>query len=86
VFDETLGATSPAGDKEVEAEFSVDGVNPYVRLTELAPAGTRITIIKRQGKSWYDRGETTVTTGITLLANESPISQFIAAKSTRLPE
>jgi hypothetical protein len=86
VFDETLGATSPAGDRELEAEFSVDGTNPYVRLTTVIPAGTRITVIKRVGQSWYDRGDTTATSGVTLLANESPISKFIAAKTTRLPE
>jgi hypothetical protein len=86
VFDETLGATSPTGDRVLEAEFSVDGTNPYIRLTTAVPAGTRITIIKRVGQSWYDRGETTATSGVTLLANETSISQFIAAKTTRLPE
>jgi len=86
VFDESLGATSPAGDKVLEAEFAVDGTNPYIRITTLVPAGTRITVIKRVGKSWYDRGNTTVTSGITLLENESSISQFIAARTTRLPE
>jgi hypothetical protein len=86
VFDETLGATSPTGDRVLEAEFSVDGTNPYIRLTTAVPAGTRITVIKRVGQSWYDRGETTATSGVTLLANETSISQFIAAKTTRLPE
>ena len=86
VFDETLGATSPAGDRTLDAEFSVDGVNPYIRLTTTIPAGTRITVIKRVGQTWYDRGETTASSGVTLLANESSIGQFIAAKTTRLPE
>jgi len=86
VFDETLGPTSPSGDKEIEAEFSVDGVNPYVRLTTPVSAGTRITVIKRVGQTWYDKGETTVTTGATLLENATPISKFIAAKTTGLPE
>jgi hypothetical protein len=86
VFDETLGATSPAGDKQLEAEFAVDGVNPYVRLSQSLPAGTRITIIKRVGNTWYDRGTNTATSGVTLLDNATPISQFIAAKSTGLPE
>lgn len=86
MFDETLGATSPAGDRTLDAEFSVDGVNPYIRLTTTIPAGTRITVIKRVGQTWYDRGETTASSGVTLLANESSIGQFIAAKTTRLPE
>ena len=86
VFDEALGPTSPSGDKQIEAEFSVDGVNPYIRLTTPVSAGTRITVIKRVGQTWYDKGETTVTTGATLLENTTPISKFIAAKTTSLPE
>jgi hypothetical protein len=86
IFDETLGPVSPQADKEVEAEFSVDGVTPYIRLTVPAGAGTRITIIKRTGQTWYDKGATTASAGITLLSNNTPISKFIAAKSTKLPE
>ena len=86
VFDEALGATSPAGDRTVEAEFSVDGTTQYIRLTTTIPAGTRISVIKRTGNTWYDRGETTASSGVTLLANESSIIKFIAAKTTRLPE
>jgi len=85
-YDETLSATSPMGDKKVEAEFSVDGDTAYIRLTTVPSAGTRISIIKQQGKVWYDRGTTTATTGATLLKNSSPISQFIAAKTSKLPE
>ena len=86
VFDESLGPTSPEGDRTLEAEFAVDGINPFVRLTNVVSAGTRITIIKRTGKTWYDRGENTASAGITLLENSTPISKFIAAKTTRLPE
>ena len=86
VFDERLGATSPAGDTELEAEFSVNGTDPYIRLTDSVTAGTRITVIKRTGQAWYDRGTSTASAGVTLLANNTPISKFIAAKSTKLPE
>jgi hypothetical protein len=86
VFDETIGAISPAGDRELEAEFSVNGTDPYIRLTVPATAGTRITVIKRTGQAWYDRGTSTASAGVTLLANNTPISKFIAAKSTKLPE
>jgi hypothetical protein len=64
----------------------VDGVSPYIRLTTAPAAGTRITVIKRTGNSWYDRGTTTATSGVTLLENSTAISKFIAAKSTQLPE
>ena len=86
VFDETLGDTSPSGDREVEAEFSVDGSNAYIRLTDAVEAGTRITIVKKVGNTWYDRGTNTASNGVTLLENSTPISKFIAAKSTGLPE
>jgi hypothetical protein len=86
VYQEANGATSPAADIQLEAEFSVDGVSSYIRLTDPLPAGTRITVIKRTGKTWYDRGETTASTGVTLLENTTAIATFIAQKSTSLPE
>ena len=86
VYDESLGPVSPGADKEIEAEFAVDGVNPYVRLTIAPAAGTRITVIKRTGNTWYDRGTTTASNGVTLLDNNTAISKFIAAKTTSLPE
>jgi len=86
VFDPALGSHSPAADKTLEAEFSVDGSSNYIRLTEPVSAGTRITIVRKIGATWYDRGETTATTGETLLDNNGSIPQFIADKSTRLPE
>ena len=85
-YNETKGSTSPAGDEKVEAEFSVDGSSAYIRLTNVPPAGTRISIIKQQGQVWYDRGQNTATSGVTLLKNSTPISQFIAANTSKLPE
>jgi hypothetical protein len=86
VYDEQLGVASPGADKQLEAEFSVDGTTAYIRLTSVIPAGTRISIIKRTGKSWYDRGDTTTTSGVTLFDNTSAIAKFIAARTTKLPE
>jgi hypothetical protein len=86
VFDETLSANSPGADREIPAEFAVNGTDPYIRLTSALPAGTRIRIIRKLGQTWYDRGAATATSGVTLLENESAITKFIAAKSTRLPE
>ena len=86
VWVENNGASSPAADEILEAEFSVNGVSSYVRLTEPLPAGTRVTVIKRIGKTWYDRGQTTATSGVTLLDNINPIAKFIASKTTSLPE
>ena len=86
VYNQTANITSPQADTVLEAEFSVDGVNDYIRLTATVPAGTRITIIRRIGKTWYDRGETTASSGVTLLKNSSSIAEFLKQKSTELPE
>jgi len=85
VYQESLGSTSPAADITLEAEFSVDGVTPYIRLTSAVPAGTRILIIRKIGKLWYDRGDTTATTGVSLLDNNTAIAKFIDKKSSELP-
>ena len=100
VYNETLGASSPTSDILVEAEFAVDGttneiyINPSIFESFIDPAdpnrtrpsGIRVTVIRRTGKTWQDKGETTVTTGVTLLENESAIAKFIAQKTTELPE
>jgi hypothetical protein len=86
VYDETLGASSPTADTQLEAEFAVDGVASYIRLTTAIPAGTRISVIRRTGKVWYDRGETTASAGESLLENATPMAEFIAKRTTKLPE
>jgi hypothetical protein len=86
VYNEMLGASSPLADTEVEAEFSVDGVSPYIRLTTASTAGSRITVIKRVGKTWYNQGTTTASLGIHFTDNTTPMITFIKEKSTRLPE
>jgi len=86
IYNEDLGISSPSSDIMIEAEFSVDGVSKYIRLTESVPAGTRITIIRKQGKIWYDRGQNTPSKGISLLSNNTPVANFIANSSTELPE
>ena len=86
VYDQSTNITSPQADTVLEAEFSVDGVSDYIRLTDRIPAGTRITVIRRVGKTWYDRGETTASSGVTLLNNTGVIAEFLKQKSTQLPE
>jgi hypothetical protein len=86
VYIEDNGASSPSADKMVEAEFSVDGLTPYIRLTEAVPAGTRITVIRKIGKIWYEKSNFAASKGITLLSNDTPIASFIAVKTTELPE
>jgi hypothetical protein len=83
---EENGPISPEADIQVEAEFSVDGVSPYVRLTSVVPAGTRISIIRKQGRLWYERGQVTASKGISLFANNTAIADFIGKKTTEIPE
>jgi hypothetical protein len=85
VYNESIAQTSPDADILIEAEFSVDGLTPYIRLTSAAPAGARIQIIRKIGKIWYERGEVSASTGITLLENNTPIAKFIDKKDSLLP-
>jgi hypothetical protein len=86
LYDSTVASISPEGDVQYDAEFAVDGINEYVRLTSAVAPGTRITIIRRTGKTWYDRGETTVSDGTSLSEATSAIARFLQNSSTELPE
>ena len=85
VWVEDNGAYSPEADERLEAEFAVDGITAYIRLTAPLAAGTRVTVIKRTGRIWYDRGETAASSGQTLLDNSTAVARFIAEKTTVLP-
>ena len=52
VHNETISPYSPAGDVKLDAEFAVDGVSSSLRLTNLIPAGTQVTIVRRKGTRW----------------------------------
>jgi hypothetical protein len=86
VYVEANGAASPAADQMQEAEFSVDGVSTQIRLTTVLPAGTRITVLQRQGKTWYARGSTTATDGVSLVHTDTAIARFIVEKTSTIPE
>jgi hypothetical protein len=85
VYSEELGPQGSGLKTTIEAEFSVDGITSYVRLSSVVPAGTRITVIRRMGRLWYDRGETSASSGVTLLLNNSTVAKFIDKNSTELP-
>ena len=52
IHDININSTSPLGDVQYDADFSVDGKSKRIRLTNAVPAGTLITVIKRTGTSW----------------------------------
>jgi hypothetical protein len=86
VYNEDFGATSTGGDEEIQAEFSVDGVSAFVRLTEPAPIGAVISVIRKQGRIWYERNGNSSVNGKSLLESDTAIVKFIAQKSSELPE
>jgi hypothetical protein len=94
IWFEDNGPYSPTADITVEAEFSVDGKNygsaekpvGYIRLTDPLKVGTRITIIRKTGKTWYNLGENTASDGVSLTDSTTAIAKFIAQKTTSLPE
>jgi hypothetical protein len=87
VYSELKGVSSPLADITIESDFSVDGKTSYIRLTNpVENAGTRITVIKRTGTVWYERGVNEASKGVTLLENSTPPARFIAQKTTKLPE
>jgi len=85
VYDQALGSHSPAGDVTIEAEFSVDGATPYIRLTDAAPPGTRVIVIRRIGRTWYTLGNGTVSDGKGLFESDTTIAKFLRNSSTKLP-
>ncbi len=85
-YDEDLGSFSPEADLTVEAEFSVDGSTPYIRLTRSVPAGSKIVVISKTGRVFYSPGQSTATSGKSLTFDNSVISNFLRNKRTKLPE
>jgi hypothetical protein len=45
-------ASSPAGDVQFDADFSVNGTTKQIRLTHPITPGTLITVIKKTGMHW----------------------------------
>ena len=52
VHNVNVGPDSPAGDVQFDADFSVDGINNAVRLTNPLLPGTLVTIVQRTGIEW----------------------------------
>lgn len=86
VWVEANGAYSPEADQLQEAEFSVDGSAAFIRLTTALPAGTRVSVLRRLGKTWYERSDVAASKGIPLPDNNTAIARFISEKTTALPE
>jgi hypothetical protein len=65
VYDKLLGPDFENDVSQIEAEFSVDGVNygtidqplGYIRLTRAAPAGTKVVVTRKIGQMWQNSGQ-----------------------------
>ena len=78
-FNPITDLDSPEGDSTLPAEFSVDGVNPVVTLTDTPAINTRITVVRRIGKTWTD-------SGTPLRLQENDIGRFLRNKEVTLPK
>jgi len=83
VYDQSLAQDSfnSAGDKQIEADYSVNGIDSAIRFTNAPAPGSTIKILTKKGYTWYNNGET-----VQLAFSESRIAKFITATSVDLPK
>ena len=83
VYDPALGQDSyqGAGDKQIEAEFSVGIASRTLRFTVAPNAGDKIVVVKKQGRIWQRPNETS-----SLVYSSSDVARFLTAKSVSLPK
>jgi hypothetical protein len=83
VFDPTIGQDSyqNISDKQIEAEFSVDGITQNVRLTEAPEAGDLIVILYKKGRTWQAPSE-----DLPLVYSQTNIARFLTSKQVDLPK
>ena len=72
VYNVANSPTSPEGDVAFNADFSVDGVNSELVLSNKLTAGTVVTIYRRSGKTWTEAG-------VSLQDSQTKIAKFITA-------
>lgn len=75
VHNVNIAPYSPQGDIEFPADFSVDGVTNQIKLTNLPPIASYITVIKRSMKAWDGKFGTH-----NILYEHSSIADFLRAE------
>jgi hypothetical protein len=83
VYDQNLGQDSykGAGDKKIEAEFSVNNTTKSVRLTNAPNAGEMVVIISKRGRKWQNTEENT-----SLIFSNTDVAKFLNTKQVDLPK
>ena len=70
---------STDGDVQFNADFSVDGTNKAVRLTNELPPNTKVVVVKKIGKLWNDPGQS-------LVESDNQIANFLKSEETVWPQ
>jgi hypothetical protein len=83
VYDQLLGQDSynGFGNKTIEAEYSVNGIDPVIRFTYAPNPGDMIVIVYKTGKLWQNLDEND-----SFVYSNTGIAKFITSKSTPLPK
>jgi hypothetical protein len=83
IYDQTLGQDSynGAGDKQIEAEFSVNENSNVVRLTEAPGAGQLVVIVRKIGRTWFKYNE-----NVSLRESNTDIARFLKVRQVDLPK
>jgi Concanavalin A-like lectin/glucanases superfamily/FG-GAP repeat len=83
VYDQDLAQDSfgGTGDKTIEADFSIDSINPNIRFTSAPTPGTNIVVVTKKGYIWYNVGET-----VQLAYSNSRVAKFITSTTVDLPK
>lgn len=78
-WSDLLGPDSPSGDRDIEAEFAVDGATAAIYLTNVPESGVKIVVQRRIGRLWQESGST-------LRDSNTPQSNFIKQAYAYDPE
>ena len=78
VHNPIIAQDSEQGNTILEAEFSVNGTDSEIRLSDIPPEGTKVEIVRKLGKKWLSEGG--------MYDSENRIPRFIREVSTRLPK
>jgi hypothetical protein len=83
IYDQLLGQDSfnGIGDKFIEAEYSVNGVDPIIRFTSPPNAGDMIVVVYKTGKLWQNYDENN-----SFSSSNTGIVKFITFKPVELPQ
>lgn len=83
IYDQNLAQDSynSVGDKDLEAEFSVNGTSNAVRLTKAPGVNEVVVVVRKVGRTWQKVDENT-----SLAFSDTDVARFLRAKQVILPK